>query len=537
MAPSLPRFYLGNVEAGVKELQLILEKSLGQTSALPFTVQCPSVIVVSHYTNGSKVFSKGALKATFTNEFKFDMFELTSLDFVEYIQRPLEDSSTSPLMEPKTEGKKKGNSKRAALLSKKLAQSIPESVVNEFGVSPKTMRLLEVSDVSSKMNELIQYSANTKRRPAESLAAYSQLLRERQPFMRPRQPSIQANPPSMVNNFSTPVLAPALLQPFNQHALMNNVASGGSQSQMRASASPRSIKRRTSVAMSPGESTYMASPTASPAVDDSQPGATDIETSRLGHTIMHKFQGSAPVQGMATGLGLNLVGSPLQAPSSITSPIFAPSTVVSTPSAAATPSTKSSKRVRTASTAPTLTGAGHAGTKGSATGGGNGSTPVRSRKGAGRKDSNAKRKASMTEEASAETVISGAPAGLQEVPSGLNTGGSLLAPSSLIAAGIGGVGGTLHGPSLHQPSMVLNGNLSMNNGPGQNKGSVGMHPYKNGTPSTTTNPNNGPDGNGYFSAVNQQQASMMAGQNGVYHSAVDTASAILSNTTGEGQGP
>ena len=55
VAPSLPRYYLGNAEAGVKEMQLILDAPIGPASTLPLIVEYPSVSLVYHYTSGSKV--------------------------------------------------------------------------------------------------------------------------------------------------------------------------------------------------------------------------------------------------------------------------------------------------------------------------------------------------------------------------------------------------------------------------------------------------------------------------------------------------
>ena len=47
--------YLKNVEAGVKGVQVMLEQTRGQTGTLPLTVECPTVSMVSHYVNGSRV--------------------------------------------------------------------------------------------------------------------------------------------------------------------------------------------------------------------------------------------------------------------------------------------------------------------------------------------------------------------------------------------------------------------------------------------------------------------------------------------------
>ncbi len=93
----------------------------------------------------AQVFAKGAIKATFASDFKFDLLEVTSLEFAVYIPRPFDDPSSSPVLDVKSEGKKKGGSKKAAVPPKRPSPSIPEIVVNEFGIASKTMQQLEVS--------------------------------------------------------------------------------------------------------------------------------------------------------------------------------------------------------------------------------------------------------------------------------------------------------------------------------------------------------------------------------------------------------
>lgn len=103
------------------------------------------------------MFTKGSLKATFTHDLKFDLLEIVSQEFTEYIPRPVDDPSSSPVPEVKSEGKKKGSSKRAVALSKKAMPVIPESAINEYGISPKTLRLLEVSGFAFSIY-LLSYS-------------------------------------------------------------------------------------------------------------------------------------------------------------------------------------------------------------------------------------------------------------------------------------------------------------------------------------------------------------------------------------------
>lgn len=82
----------------------------------------------------------------FATDYKIDLLEITISDFTELIPRPKDDISESPVIDPKTDSKKKNASKKAAAAAAKNSNySIPESVVNEFGVTHKTMRTLGVS--------------------------------------------------------------------------------------------------------------------------------------------------------------------------------------------------------------------------------------------------------------------------------------------------------------------------------------------------------------------------------------------------------
>ncbi|KAG0287068.1 hypothetical protein BGZ98_004817 [Dissophora globulifera] len=404
---SLPRFYLGNVEAGVKAMQLSIEPTLGPTttSNVPLTIECPSVTLMSHYTNGSRVFTRGSIKVTFANDLKFDLLELTSLDFTEdgTLSTISDGASTATTADVKLEGKKKkGSSKRAAVPPKKLPPTIPETVVNEYGIAPKTMRLLEIADVSSKMNELIMFSAHTKMGAIESLAVCAQQLRERQTVLRSRQLSIQSNSPILVNAFATPMLVPQTLQQTSSANTPSTaggaagagggVAAAGAVTAakkvlVRASASPRSVKRRPSAAISPSDSGQVSSPREFSAVEDMQGHSTNnAGTPTISHAVMNSAgyihnnssTSGAAGPGMMTGLKLELVGSPLQQPiapaSSMTSPVFTPSTLTGAPSTSATPmARKGSKRIRTASMTPNMTTATTTGAGGSEAAGSKGS--------------------------------------------------------------------------------------------------------------------------------------------------------------------
>ncbi|KAF8936605.1 hypothetical protein BGZ47_009408 [Haplosporangium gracile] len=521
VAPSLPRYYLGNAEAGVKEMQLILDTPIGPASTLPLIIEYPSVSLVYHYTSGSKVFTRGSLKATFTHDLKFDLLEIVSQEFTEYIPRPVDDPTNSPLPEVKPEGKKKGGSKKAVASFKKAMPVIAESVINEFGISPKTLRLLEVSDMFSKMNELLHYTAQTKRGPAESLASYSQLLREKHALMRSKQ---MAGSPSMSAASVVPIGASTPVQAASQITMVNN--GGPNPSQLRDSASPRAMKRRTSVGISPSDTALRDSP----ALDDPHATMTVGTGTPLSLQASTLVGVGSSTPGVVTGLGLNLVGSPVPSPlSAVTSPVFVSSNTANNFAGAAPSSAKAAKRLRTASATPTLAAATPNGTKGSTT---NGPATVRNRKGAGRKDSSAKRKASMADIADATAAHGAAPVGVQELDAGLTSNLSVptVGSSSVgYSMGMSGSNGlALHGPASQQQQIPFQAAGSHSSNAGVLKGAVinGVTAFVDGgsIPASPMSSHTVTDGQPYVSVGNRSNGMMLADQRNVFQPGTDVLS-------------
>ncbi|KAF9121154.1 hypothetical protein BGW39_010795 [Mortierella sp. 14UC] len=521
VAPSLPRYYLGNTEAGVKEMQLILDSPTGPTSALPLIIEYPSISIVYHYTSGSRVGSivVGSLKATFTHDLKFDLLEIVSQEFTEYVPRPVDDPSSSPAPEAKPEGKKKGGSKKTAVFSKKAVPMIPESAINEFGISPKTLRLLEVSDMFSKMNELIHYTAQNKRGPAESLASYSQLLREKQALLRAKQMS---SSPSITAASAMPMSASASIQGAS-HIMASNPG-GPNPSQLRDSGSPRAVKRRTSVGISPGDTTLRDSP----ALDDPQT-ALVAGTGTVLSLQAPALGGAGPsATGLVTGLGLNLISSPIPSPlSAVTSPVFISPNVASAPAAAAPSSAKATKRIRTASATPTLIAATPNGTKGAAA---NGATTTRNRKGAGRKDSTAKRKASMADIADTIAVPGTLLVGALNMDTGLmpNFSAQSTTGTSSVGNPVRGstpTGPVLHGPTSQQQQAVHQSSGNHSFGVGVLKGTAvnGAPIFMDGAsiPASPMNNHSVSDAHAYFSTGNRPNGAILAEQRNVFQPGTD----------------
>ncbi|KAG0372594.1 hypothetical protein BGX24_012830 [Mortierella sp. AD032] len=501
MAPSLPRYYLGNAEAGVKGMQLILNTHTGPANTLPLIIEYPSISIVHHYTGGSRVFTKGSLKATFTHDLKFDLLEIVSQEFTEYIPRPVDDPSSSPVPEVKPEGKKKGGSKKAVASAKKALPVIPESAINEYGISHKTLRLLEISDNFAKLNELMLFAAQTKQGPVEGLALYAQGLRDK--HLRAKQ---IAGSPSIAAASVMPMSASTSMQGTPQ--IMTSNPGGPNLSQLRDSASPRAVKRRTSVGISPGDTALRDSP----ALDDPQIAMVAGTGTHLSHQAPSLGGAGPSTVGLVTGLGLNMNGSPVPSPlSAVTSPVFMSSNVAGAPAVTAPSSAKATKRIRTASATPTLAAATPNGTKGSLA---NGTTTARNRKGAGRKDSNAKRKASMADIADTTATPGAVLDGALDVESGLtpNFSAQSTTGSSSIGNPMGGSapnGSNLHGAVTQQQQLAAlqsAGNHPFNVGVLKGTAVNGAPAFMDGSsipPASPMNNHSVSDGQAYFSTGNR----------------------------------
>ncbi|KAF9405788.1 hypothetical protein BGZ76_006480, partial [Entomortierella beljakovae] len=336
-AQTIPHLYFTNAKSGVNEIQMTLGKEISIGGTIPFIAECPSLGLVSTYKDGTRVFSKGSMKATFSMDFRFELLELSLDAFDEYFPRGNDEAATatasSSLPEVKTENKRK-NSKHGAA-QRKQSLIVPEKVVNEFGVTVDTMRILEITDHFTKLLPIIQFSARNGTGPAESLAAVTQRL------------SLVTAGPKQINQFPTAGLA---------HYPTNHIATTDDSSLLRASASPRSIKRRTSIAISPGDSGLMGSPADSPSVDELHGGGggggggsttgSGVGTPTLNPAMINS---NAPVvQGMGTGLGLSFSGQLAQGSPSMTSPPFTSPVMANSPLATGTITSKSAKRIRTA---------------------------------------------------------------------------------------------------------------------------------------------------------------------------------------------
>lgn len=116
----LPRFLLINYQSGISAIRYLLlnpaERPVGQGAIL----DVPSTNIIYHFGSGFKVISEGHLRVHYNSQLLITLMEFNTTSFAEYIPRDLFRSENGDVI------------------------SIPDSPVNEFGLTLKAMRCLEV---------------------------------------------------------------------------------------------------------------------------------------------------------------------------------------------------------------------------------------------------------------------------------------------------------------------------------------------------------------------------------------------------------
>ncbi|KAK5807751.1 LIM-domain binding protein-domain-containing protein [Linnemannia elongata] len=416
---SLPKLYHTNYQSGVKEMKLTLDGTIEQPSKAPLIVECDKVSLLSDYTSGSKVMSVGSVRVMFATDYKIDLLEITISDFTELIPRPKDDALESPVIDPKADSKKKNASKKGSAAAIKGSNySVPESVVNEFGVTHKTMRTLGISDIKSKMPDLLGTTTGANRRsPDSSLAFNVQGLQNG--VANPDMPGL----PIVTSTIST---APPAQAPFVTFGTMPQT--DGSHI-LAGLSSPGIMKRRFSTSLVTIAGGVVGPGTMqSPPMETAQAGAISaagtptLDYASVGGLATHLNNVQGP--GGAHGGFVNVSGS-FTIPSGVSMAPVAPPSTVALPAPNATKSTKRAKNASVAST-PTLSN------KGAAAGGTTSSTATtttgRSRKGTGRKDSSAKRKGSLAGETAAVDATTGSLT--PTIPNAAETGSPTTRPTA-----------------------------------------------------------------------------------------------------------
>ncbi|GJJ71811.1 hypothetical protein EMPS_04168 [Entomortierella parvispora] len=362
-APSLAKCYHTNSQSGVKNTKMALDTTVEQTSKNPLTLECAKTTFISDYINGTKVMTTGIIKVVFSPDYKFNDMEFAAVDFVEYIPRPAIDTQGSAVLESKVEMKKKNSAKRTS--QPKPAQPIPESVVNEFGVTSKAMKAFETADVKSAVDETDPVNSSG----GGDNTAFPQTK---------DAIALQSHTNSAIG------VAQSAQNPTINHA--GSFLTDGDSVQPNTTLD--STKRRFSGGVSQGAlAMSFSTPNRSPVLESNAivNGAAPASYTVSGHAPnVHQIQTIAQHQ------TASVIGSPLLSPS--TKPPVAIST-----SAISGTTVKGPKRARNSSIAST---AASGQTKTPVVGNASSLGGARNRKGTSKKESSSKRKGSMIEEPS-----------------------------------------------------------------------------------------------------------------------------------------
>ncbi|KAJ1978849.1 hypothetical protein H4R34_003053 [Dimargaris verticillata] len=132
------------------------------------------VSLVDVYKNGTRVVQDGRLSIMFSPQMKIELWQMQVEHHMELLPRVFLDtvrnSSYHPAgAPPKKSGGFKGGDKMGSNLS-----LVPDSPVGGYGLPDKVVRLLEVSDVTSTMQNLISYTLTNHSSPQHALQALAQ---------------------------------------------------------------------------------------------------------------------------------------------------------------------------------------------------------------------------------------------------------------------------------------------------------------------------------------------------------------------------
>ncbi|KAF9436639.1 hypothetical protein BGZ76_003400 [Entomortierella beljakovae] len=299
----------------------------------------------------------GSLKVEFTTDYKVAKFSFIASDVVELISRPKGDILSSPTPDSKPEQRRRAGSKRNSSALKMSSTEVPESMINEFGVSEFIMTKLSMT---AKMKVMIssasgaqasQGSNQTQTHPMQSLLTSN------------TQTSVTMLPPNLSANSSSE-------NHYSPHP-GHSVSSG-------------SVKRRLSAVTENGEFTNNAT---------TQSDATEYSTLNININSNHPaaYTSTSHLYPAGSYLNTGLVGSPV--------PLSSPSTMSNTVSTTSITNgnlgspIKNTKKARNTS----VSSATSTSVKGSAAGS-TSNNAGRSRKSTGKKEGNPKRKESISDE-------------------------------------------------------------------------------------------------------------------------------------------
>ncbi|ODQ56339.1 hypothetical protein SAICODRAFT_28550 [Saitoella complicata NRRL Y-17804] len=208
----LPRYYCTTYESGVKRIQLILEDpSEHSTNNNGYYVECSRASIVYWFATGCQVVATGNLRVYFgayQTGIKIEAFEFLTNHHEEFVPMRPRQSPRVPGASPNSPPVKSEENDR----DPRTTVSAPESAINEFGVTLKTMRCLEIAESISHMSDLITFSRQQGSSPIQALKQYVAQLQALQngngQQQAPPQQTMPALPqPSRMGTTPSPAMA------------------------------------------------------------------------------------------------------------------------------------------------------------------------------------------------------------------------------------------------------------------------------------------------------------------------------------------
>ncbi|EPY49298.1 adhesion defective protein [Schizosaccharomyces cryophilus OY26] len=209
---ALPRYFYLNYMGNMRRMSIVL----GDTKefAIPnngYFVESSHASLVYQFASGIQVVLYGCLRAHFYRAplLKLDSLEFSATNYSEYLLRELINSASlaqqyqrehPPNRENTSSFPSQGNEPASFYPPYNFAANsqLPSTPVNEYGIEPRIMRFLEISETISGMRDLIAFTLAQRSGPASALQKFSTALQQQQQMQKSTAAKV-----SFINNPSS----------------------------------------------------------------------------------------------------------------------------------------------------------------------------------------------------------------------------------------------------------------------------------------------------------------------------------------------
>ncbi|KAI8055744.1 LIM-domain binding protein-domain-containing protein [Syncephalis plumigaleata] len=177
---AIAHFYHTNFCCGVQAIQFCVEQIKEFTMVNGCLVaDCPRASLHYLFEDGSEVHATGALRVRFTQGMKMESFEFDTQQHVELVPRSIlqqvSDAATAAAKPPR---RKKTDQATTVNGDKTTQTGMPISLVNEYGMVPDVMQVLQMSDTFHQMSDL--FHCGNQSLPMDVMKQYCSLFAEMQ---------------------------------------------------------------------------------------------------------------------------------------------------------------------------------------------------------------------------------------------------------------------------------------------------------------------------------------------------------------------